>query len=189
MKTNRCKKGFTLIELLVVVLIIGVLAAIALPQYQKAVEKSRAAQALALIKPIEQAMLTYRLQTGNQPTRFDELPVEMKGWTGTTKFIKLSPRIKDTRSNGEWSVQLNLDSGGSVQLIVGKISGKYKGAGFVRGVLDKAGHTVNKTTCVEVKRDGIIFGGDIGDYCTKIFKAKHELPDKASSVGRWFTMP
>ena len=75
MKNNGCKKGFTLIELLVVVLIIGILAAIALPQYQKAVEKARTAEALTWVGNAQRAISAYILSNGGFPNA-ENKPVE-----------------------------------------------------------------------------------------------------------------
>jgi prepilin-type N-terminal cleavage/methylation domain-containing protein len=71
------KKAFTLIELLVVVLIIGILAAIALPQYRLAVEKSRSSQALSMVRSLYEAQKMYYLINGEYANSFDKLDISL----------------------------------------------------------------------------------------------------------------
>lgn len=76
-------KGFTLIELLVVVLIIGILASIALPQYMRAVEKARASEGVQLLETVAKGQIAHYLSTNTFAQNLDELDIEIPGINAT----------------------------------------------------------------------------------------------------------
>ena len=133
--------GFTLIELLVVVLIIGILAAVAVPQYQKAVLKTRYATLKDLTYSLARAQEVYYLANGVYATDFEELSIDMPAG-------KLDTSTAD-RYNYDWGacvlkpqkMVFCTDSRAKMQLQV-KYDHAYEEAGV---------------------RDCIAFSGDIND--------------------------
>ena len=80
-KKRNKKKGFTLIEILVVVLIIGVLAAIALPSYMRSVERSRATGPMTNLGSIAKAQKAYRMGTEHYTDNVGNLDISLKDET------------------------------------------------------------------------------------------------------------
>ena len=165
---TNATEAFTLIELLVVVLIIGILAAVALPQYQKTVEKSKATQVMALLKSLGNAQESYRLANGEYATSFDELSVDVP-WTGTNKWWNHSA-IADTRSNNDWSLQiLHDEDAGNKGIIAGKLSGQFAKKGGLIWLYqydEDPSVPLNRPLCIE-NTSSIT----AGSYCTKILNA------------------
>lgn len=164
-------KAFTLIELLVVVLIIGILASVALPQYQKAVEKARAAQALTMLRSVVQAIESYYLANGTDFTSFDELTIDIPWPTAAHVF----PGAGETRANNQWTLEVEFPDINRTNLVMIRRDGKYQGAGFYIPIANATeGHVGDQgIICIERKSEStIIFNSSLpsGAYCSQIMK-------------------
>lgn len=143
-------KGFTLIELLVVVLIIGILASIALPQYTKAVERARMVEAVQVLSDITKAENLFRMQTGRYAASKERLD--------TGDIVVPLP-------GNNWLLNEDLGDPSNAAITVSRQGGMYDGASltvelFEDGSIDK--------TCDDNGHEGfcqlaVSFGYEVAD--------------------------
>ncbi|WP_428897754.1 prepilin-type N-terminal cleavage/methylation domain-containing protein [Parelusimicrobium proximum] len=158
------KKGFTLIELLVVVLIIAILAAVALPQYTRAVAKSKAVQLNVLVRSAGDAIERYYLQNDDYPLSLDELDIDIPGTKITSSLLGAS--TPSGRRNDNYEIILSSYANSPFLGIAGlTTTGKYKG-GYV-GYYYKfnlAGVPLRTLICMEDTRT-TVYTAAAGEFC------------------------
>jgi prepilin-type N-terminal cleavage/methylation domain-containing protein len=86
MRKIRNRKGFTLIELMIVVVIIGILAAIAIPKFNQASARAKEKEADGILKQIYTLQMTYTANHGVPAAAFTDL-LEV-GWESPATSLK-----------------------------------------------------------------------------------------------------
>jgi prepilin-type N-terminal cleavage/methylation domain-containing protein len=186
------KQAFTLIELLVVVLIIGILAAVALPQYQKAVIKSRASQLMTAATAVGRDAMAYKMASGENPTEFAQLSLEYDLPTKRAGVGVCGNSVSSTdasRENDMYQLIVNNYNytGGRVSAINSSfITGPYKCVGFAY-IVDDTGHNLvpGQLYCVELSSTAWPAFTPAGGFCEKIMKGTYVMDNS----WRYYKLP
>jgi general secretion pathway protein G len=127
-KKQTKRRGFTLVELLVVIVILSMLAGIVAPKFFGQIEKARYDSCRAKMQPIESAIDTFLLNTGEYPANLDELVTDpgLPGWAG--------PYLKSSQLLDPWDRPYDYDPyggpDGGVLLISYAADGIQGGDGY-----------------------------------------------------------
>jgi general secretion pathway protein G len=89
--TRRVKRGFTLVEILIVVIILGILAAIVIPQFSNASTSARQSNLTTQLQSLQEQISYYKLQHNNT----NPLLITT-GWTVLTEYTDISGNVSAT---------------------------------------------------------------------------------------------
>ena len=143
------KKGFTMIELLIVVLIVGILSAVALPNYRKSIEKAKTVEASVTSKALLEAAIMYATEH-----RFEGCPVDFNNLD-----IKISPEGK------YWYFKLEYIGDPTDRNCIVPVINKETGMVLMRGYIGKAGQPGVPSNLSVGQTYWRCHNGDGGDDC------------------------